>query len=68
MRIPAITRTYLVAAVGTTTAVTMGLVNPYSLILNWDRIWFKFEVWRLVTPFIFFGGFGLGFVFTMYFL
>lgn len=63
-----VTRGYMTLVVLTTIAVEFGLVNPASLLLNWKLIFYRFEIWRVVTCFIFFGGFGLGFLFQVYFL
>ena len=29
-------------------------VSPNSYLLNWSRILLDFEIWRLITPFVFF--------------
>ena len=55
--LPPFTKTYMVAAVASTLLAEIGLVSPYSYLLNWNRIISNFEIWRLVTPFVFFGGF-----------
>lgn len=53
---------YGTACVLTTVAVQCGLIDPYLLILNWKLIFYKFQVWRLLTNFIFLGPFGFPFV------
>lgn len=42
--------------------------GPPGLVFNWSLLKDKFHIWRLVTPFIFAGGFGLNFVFHLWIL
>jgi len=42
-----------------------GVVNPYTLILDWNMVFYKFQVWRLVTNFIFLGSFDISFLIRM---
>jgi Derlin-2/3 len=63
---PPITRGWFVAALLTTTAVTLGFADPRKLYLSWDLVINNFELWRLVTNFIFFGPFGMGFAFQLW--
>ncbi|XP_068952774.1 derlin-3 isoform X4 [Petaurus breviceps papuanus] len=58
-QVPAVTRAYTAACVLTTAAV---------LYFNPDLIFRKFQVWRLVTNFLFFGPLGFSFFFNMLFL
>lgn len=67
-QIPIITRGYLTLAVATTLLCALDVVSPFSLYFNWTAIVNKYEVWRLVTNFLFFGLFGLDYVFHMFFL
>merc|ERR1711964_257052 len=66
--LPKITKTYLVAAVGTTWAITFKLVNPKLLLFDAGAVFHDFQVWRLLTCFLFFGPFSIGFLFQMYML
>lgn len=63
-----VTRGYMTLVVLTTCASALGLVNVTSLLLEWEFVFYRFEIWRLFTCFIFFGNFGLGFLFQLYFL
>ena len=63
---PPITRGWFVAAMLTTTAVVLGFATPAQLYLSWDLVISKFHLWRLVTNFIFFGPFGMGFAFQLW--
>lgn len=46
----------------------MGVISPQLLYLNFDLVFKKFQIWRLLTCFIFFGPFGMGFVFNVFIL
>ncbi|KAK9814204.1 hypothetical protein WJX72_002204 [[Myrmecia] bisecta] len=56
--LPPITRLYATSAVAATVAVSLGLVSPYTLMLHWPSV-FKLQVWRLLTNFVFLGGFSM---------
>uniref|UniRef100_A0A6U2XJX8 Derlin n=1 Tax=Lotharella globosa TaxID=91324 RepID=A0A6U2XJX8_9EUKA len=67
--IPPITRTYMIGAFLTTAACALELVSPFSLYFSATLIFTKFQFWRLITNFFFFGGsFSLDFLFHMFFL
>jgi len=65
---PAVTRTYMSACVLTTLAVFLNIVTPLDLYLNFQRVANNWELWRLITNFLFFDYFGVNFLFHMYFL
>ncbi|XP_020833320.1 derlin-3 isoform X5 [Phascolarctos cinereus] len=67
-QVPAVTRAYTAACVLTTAAVQLELITPFQLYFNPDLIFRKFQVWRLVTNFLFFGPLGFSFFFNMLFL
>ena len=66
--IPVVSRTYLTASFITTAACALDLVSPFSLYFNFGLIFYKGQLWRLVTNFLFFGLFSLDFLFHLYFL
>mmetsp|Transcript_11168 Transcript_11168/g.27447 ORF Transcript_11168/g.27447 Transcript_11168/m.27447 type:complete len:253 (+) Transcript_11168:286-1044(+) len=67
--IPPVTRTYMIGAFLTTAACALDLVSPFSLYFSATLIFQKFQFWRLITNFFFFGGsFSLDFLFHMFFL
>ncbi|KAM9097341.1 derlin-3 isoform X1 [Sarcophilus harrisii] len=66
-QVPAVTRAYTAACVLTTAAV-LELITPFQLYFNPDLIFRKFQVWRLVTNFLFFGPLGFSFFFNLLFL
>ncbi|EFC44597.1 predicted protein, partial [Naegleria gruberi] len=48
-----------------TCAVSFKMINPFNLVLLFDRVFSTdFEVWRLITNAVFFGGFGMNFLFA----
>merc|ERR1711879_159225 len=67
-QVPPITRAYVGACVVTTLAVHLEFINPLTLYFNGRLLGNKHEIWRLLTPFLFFGYFGLNFIFHIYFL
>ena len=64
--IPVVSRIYLTAAIGATTACFMDLVSPLTLYYNYDLIMTKGQYWRLISSFLFFGSFSLDFLFHIY--
>ena len=58
----------MTASFGATVLTQMEFISPMLLHLDFDLLLWKFELWRLVTNFCFFGKFGLPFVFSMFFL
>jgi hypothetical protein len=68
MEIPVISRLYLTGAFLTTAACAVEILNPFSLYFNWDLVFSKGQIWRLVTSYLFFGTFSIDFLFHMYFL
>jgi len=67
--IPIVTRTYMIGAFITTAACALDLISPFSLYLNYSLVFQKYQFWRLITNFVFFGSkFSLDFLFHMFFL
>jgi len=66
--IPVITRGYFVVAFGTTVLFMLGYVSPMQIAWVPEMVTQKFELWRLMTNFFFFGKFSMGFVFSLYIL
>ncbi len=67
MEIPPVSRIYFTSAFLTTTCCAIDIINPYSLYYNTELI-FEGQIWRLVSPFLFFGRFSIDFLFNMFFL
>ncbi|MBN3291091.1 DERL2 protein, partial [Polypterus senegalus] len=68
LQIPIVTRAYTTACVVTTAAVQLEIITPFQLYFNPDLIFSKFQIWRLITNFLFFGPVGFNFLFNMIFL
>ncbi|KAK2170330.1 hypothetical protein LSH36_3g13031 [Paralvinella palmiformis] len=66
-QMPPITRSYTTACVLTTLAVQLDLITPFQLYFNPDLIFRHFQLWRLVTNFMYFGTIGFHFLFNMIF-
>jgi Derlin-2/3 len=65
---PPVTRAYLTACTVSTVACALELLTPFQLYYNWHAIWRGGQAWRLGTNFLFFGSWGIDFLFHMYFL
>lgn len=63
--LPPVTRTYFIAALATTLLVQFHVISARLLYLDFELILYKFNFWRLITCFLFFGTFSLPFIFTM---
>ncbi|KAH8090009.1 hypothetical protein JL720_6305 [Aureococcus anophagefferens] len=66
--LPPVTRAWFAASMSATCLCSFGLMNPMRLLWSWPLLSQKFEVWRLVTPYTFFGGFSFPFLINMYLL
>lgn len=67
MQMPVVTRTYASACVVTTLAVQLELITPFQLYFNPELIFQRYQLWRLITNFLFFGTIGFNFFFNMIF-
>lgn len=66
--IPPITRAYVTTACLTSLIVQLELVHPLKLLLNYERVIYGHEWWRLITNFFYFGPLSLDFMFHIFFL
>nr|CAG4648853.1 EOG090X0CFQ [Polyphemus pediculus] len=67
MLMPPVTRAYTTMCLFTSVAVQLDVVSPFQLYFNPLLIVQKYELWRLITPFFFFGTFNFNFLFNMIF-
>uniref|UniRef100_A0A8C4EXP3 Derlin n=1 Tax=Dicentrarchus labrax TaxID=13489 RepID=A0A8C4EXP3_DICLA len=67
-QIPVVTRAYTTACVLTTAAVQLEVITPFQLYFNPELIIRRYQIWRLITSFLFFGSLGFSFVFNIIFL
>ncbi|KAG6419038.1 hypothetical protein SASPL_121246 [Salvia splendens] len=72
-QMPIITRSYLTAAIVTTIGCSLDIISPYDLYLNPKLVVKQYQIWRVITNFLYFR-FGhdilidLDFLFHMFFL
>lgn len=67
LQIPLITRAYTTACILTTIAVQLDLVSPFQLYFNPELILRRYQLWRLISTFLFFGTVGFNFLFNIIF-
>jgi len=65
--LPPLTRAWLVISFLTTVFVELKFLSPFSLAFIPAQL-FHGEIWRIFTPFFFFGGFSFPFVMNLFFL
>ncbi|CAL8107267.1 unnamed protein product [Calicophoron daubneyi] len=64
---PPVTMTYIATCVLLTVGVQMNILSPFQLYFNPSLIVTKFQLWRLITSFCFFGTFNFNFLFNILF-
>lgn len=62
---PPCTRWYFATAMSTCVLASLKVMNPGILALSWYKVFYQFQIWRLVTDFSFFGTFGIPFIIQM---
>lgn len=65
---PIVTRTYFTGCFVATVACALDVITPFHLYYNQHQIIHRGQLWRLVTNFLFFGNWGIDFLFHMYFI
>jgi Derlin-1 len=66
--VPPITKWICTLVLLTTLAGNFGLVSPYLLILSWPELVQRFQIWRVVTSFLFAGKLSFKFLVNVVFL
>ncbi|GAA5828801.1 hypothetical protein JCM5353_006328 [Sporobolomyces roseus] len=66
--IPPITKAYLIGAVATSAAVQCNLVTPLQLYFTYRSTFTHFQLWRLITCFLYWGPLSLDFFFHVFFI
>lgn len=64
---PPVTVAYIGTCIFLTVAVQLNILSPFQLYFNPSLILTKFQLWRLVTSFCFFGTFNFNFLFNILF-
>lgn len=62
------TKILLLSTLFSGTSIYLRLLSPSFYVFSWQLVWNQFEIWRLVTPFIFAGGFGFPYAMHLYML
>ena len=62
---PKITKILIISSVAISVLVWSGLVTTLDIYLNYTLIIKRFQIWRLLTTFLYFGELSLSFVFNM---
>ncbi|KAI3741050.1 hypothetical protein L1987_58717 [Smallanthus sonchifolius] len=65
---PIITRSYLTAAIVTTIGCSLEIISPHILYLHPKLVLKQYQIWRLITNFLYFRNMDLDFLFHMFFL
>jgi Derlin-2/3 len=66
--LPYVTQKWFGASAIVTLAANFGIISPMQLVFHWSSISEKFELWRLVTSFLFVGSFDFGTLMAVYLL
>lgn len=66
--IPIVSRTYFTLCFLSTTACALDLISPLTLYYDYQLVFQKGQVWRLLSNFLFFAMFNVHFFFNMFFL
>lgn len=66
--LPPVTRTYFTIAGIVCVVCSLGMFNAAWLQLSFPLVFSKFQIWRLLTNFVFFGAFGIPWIIQMYIL
>lgn len=53
--LPKLTRGYMGIILATTGLTSFGMISPYKIVLIWQAVFSKFEIWRIVTNFFYLG-------------
>uniref|UniRef100_A0A7S2Y3M2 Derlin n=1 Tax=Fibrocapsa japonica TaxID=94617 RepID=A0A7S2Y3M2_9STRA len=67
---PPISKIYVLSSMSITIGAWAFKNNqwPQLLLMDWDKVLKKLQVWRLVTSFLYFGNFGLDYILTLHFV
>ncbi|KAI8610860.1 Der1-like family-domain-containing protein [Chytriomyces sp. MP71] len=66
--LPIVTRTYMTLVFAETLACQLDLISQYQLYFSPELVFRGGQYWRLITSFLYFGGFSIDFMFHMFFL
>ena len=55
--IPPFTRYFMTAVFLTSFGLTYGLINPYHILLDFEKVFKSFQIWRIFTNLVYAGKF-----------
>ena len=65
---PKFTKVFLASTLIVAILSSLSVINPMSFILDYEKVFYKFQIWRLFTAFVFAGGVKLQLIFTMFYI
>ena len=65
LQIPPVTRYVCGSTLLLSFCMTYQIISPYPLFLVFEFVFYKFQIWRLITTFLFAGPFSMNFIFAM---
>lgn len=68
LNLPALTRSYVILAVGLSILTTTDVISPYSLYFDHKAVISRHEWWRCFTSFAYFGNIGINSLFALTFV
>ena len=66
--IPPFTKFFIGSVLALSVITAIGIVSPYSLLLFWDSVIYKFHFWRIFTTYLFAGGISITLLFKLFFM
>lgn len=63
--IPPFTRYFMTGVFASSFCMTYGILSPYAMLLDFESVFKKLQLWRLITTYLFAGRFSQSFLFTM---
>lgn len=66
--LPIVTQYWFGATIVVTLSVNFGVIDAYKIMWSWPGITQQFELWRVLTPFLFAGGFSFNTLIACYML
>jgi Derlin-2/3 len=66
--LPIVTQYWFGATIVITLSVNFGIIDAYQIMWSWSKITTSLELWRVLTPFCFAGGFSFNTLISCYML
>ena len=62
---PKITKIFILSSIAISVLSWFEIITPYSLYLNYSLVFKNFQIWRIITNFLYYGEFSVSFVIQM---